>query len=151
MPIWSQRRDSNPRPTDYKSVALPAELRWLICWPKIFFSASKEQGLLPEFKKNIKSDIHCCKGFIYSCDDILCYIFIYSAIFCFFLLFSLKFTYPAKKQKKNFNIFSICATCAARFVLQNSTRKGTEITKKNSVPQFNPGKIRFSEYTENFG
>ena len=26
--IWSQRRDSNPRPTDYKSVALPAELRW---------------------------------------------------------------------------------------------------------------------------
>ena len=27
--LWSQRRDSNPRPTDYKSVALPAELRWL--------------------------------------------------------------------------------------------------------------------------
>ena len=27
---WSQRRDSNPRPTDYKSVALPAELRWHI-------------------------------------------------------------------------------------------------------------------------
>ena len=26
---WSQRRDSNPRPTDYKSVALPTELRWL--------------------------------------------------------------------------------------------------------------------------
>ena len=26
---WSQRRDSNPRPTDYKSAALPAELRWL--------------------------------------------------------------------------------------------------------------------------
>jgi hypothetical protein len=25
---WSQRRDSNPRPTDYKSVALPTELRW---------------------------------------------------------------------------------------------------------------------------
>ena len=25
---WSQRRESNPRPTDYKSVALPAELRW---------------------------------------------------------------------------------------------------------------------------
>ncbi len=24
----SQRRDSNPRPTDYKSVALPTELRW---------------------------------------------------------------------------------------------------------------------------
>lgn len=24
----SHRRDSNPRPTDYKSVALPAELRW---------------------------------------------------------------------------------------------------------------------------
>jgi hypothetical protein len=27
---WSQRRDSNPRPTDYKSVALPTELRWRI-------------------------------------------------------------------------------------------------------------------------
>ena len=27
--IWSQRRESNPRPTDYKSVALPSELRWL--------------------------------------------------------------------------------------------------------------------------
>ena len=26
---WSQRRESNPRPTDYKSVALPSELRWL--------------------------------------------------------------------------------------------------------------------------
>ncbi len=25
---WSQRRESNPRPTDYKSVALPSELRW---------------------------------------------------------------------------------------------------------------------------
>ena len=28
LPVWSQRRDSNPRPTDYKSVALPTELRW---------------------------------------------------------------------------------------------------------------------------
>jgi hypothetical protein len=27
-PSWSQRRESNPRPTDYKSVALPSELRW---------------------------------------------------------------------------------------------------------------------------
>jgi hypothetical protein len=26
---FSQRRDLNPRPTDYKSVALPTELRWL--------------------------------------------------------------------------------------------------------------------------
>ena len=25
---WSQRRELNPRPTDYKSVALPSELRW---------------------------------------------------------------------------------------------------------------------------
>ncbi len=25
---WSQRRDSNPRPADYKSAALPTELRW---------------------------------------------------------------------------------------------------------------------------
>ena len=27
----SQQRDSNPRPTDYKSVALPTEL----CWQKV--------------------------------------------------------------------------------------------------------------------
>ena len=26
---WSHRRESNPRPADYKSAALPAELRWL--------------------------------------------------------------------------------------------------------------------------
>ena len=28
--VQSQRRESNPRPTDYKSVALPTELRWPI-------------------------------------------------------------------------------------------------------------------------
>ena len=28
---WSWRRESNPRPTDYKSVALPTELRQLTC------------------------------------------------------------------------------------------------------------------------
>ena len=27
QPVWSWRRDSNPRPADYKSAALPAELR----------------------------------------------------------------------------------------------------------------------------
>jgi hypothetical protein len=27
---WSQRRDSNPRPADYKSAALPTELLWLV-------------------------------------------------------------------------------------------------------------------------
>jgi hypothetical protein len=27
--LWSRRKDSNPRPTDYKSVALPTELRRL--------------------------------------------------------------------------------------------------------------------------
>src|SRR6266404_4351080 len=35
MISWSRRRDLNPRPTDYKSVALPTELRRLTCgWPK---------------------------------------------------------------------------------------------------------------------
>ena len=29
----SQRRDLNPRPTDYKSVALPTELRWRLHFP----------------------------------------------------------------------------------------------------------------------
>ena len=36
---WSQRRDLNPRPADYKSAALPAELRWLgrlvFRWPRL--------------------------------------------------------------------------------------------------------------------
>ena len=27
-PAWSQRRDSNPQPADYKSAALPIEPRW---------------------------------------------------------------------------------------------------------------------------
>ena len=31
MSIQSQRRDSNPRPADYKSAALPTELRWRPC------------------------------------------------------------------------------------------------------------------------
>ncbi len=26
--VWSHQRDLNPRPTDYKSVALPTELWW---------------------------------------------------------------------------------------------------------------------------
>ncbi|MDI3523342.1 MAG: hypothetical protein PWQ27_947 [Kosmotoga sp.] len=29
LTVWSQRRDSNPQPADYKSAALPVELRWL--------------------------------------------------------------------------------------------------------------------------
>ena len=32
----SQRRDSNPRPADYKSAALPTELRWHFCEKPIF-------------------------------------------------------------------------------------------------------------------
>ena len=30
-PAWSCRRDSNPRPADYKSAALPTELRQRVC------------------------------------------------------------------------------------------------------------------------
>ena len=33
-PLLSQRRDSNPRPADYKSAALPTELLWLVTHPK---------------------------------------------------------------------------------------------------------------------
>src|SRR5260370_96442 len=40
MCFWSRRRDLNPRPTDYKSVALPTELRRLTRgWP--ILAASK--------------------------------------------------------------------------------------------------------------
>ena len=41
LKIWSWRRDSNPRPADYKSAALPTELRqrysskqWITKWPE---------------------------------------------------------------------------------------------------------------------
>ena len=34
-PPLSQRRDSNPRPADYKSAALPTELLWLVTHPSI--------------------------------------------------------------------------------------------------------------------
>jgi hypothetical protein len=34
-PLLSQRRDSNPRPADYKSAALPTELLWLVTQPTL--------------------------------------------------------------------------------------------------------------------
>jgi hypothetical protein len=57
---WSQRRDSNPRPTDYKSVALPPELRWqqvnTSIWPDPFiksenfiFTTADCQGIFSVF------------------------------------------------------------------------------------------------------
>jgi hypothetical protein len=36
----SQRRDSNPRPADYKSAALPTELLWLIWLNELFLHRS---------------------------------------------------------------------------------------------------------------
>src|SRR5680860_78883 len=42
---WSQRWDSNPQPTDYKSVALPIELRrHLIC--NLYLNHSHHQALI---------------------------------------------------------------------------------------------------------
>ena len=59
---WSHRRDSNPRPTDYKSVALPAELRWrqLInikaisynCQLKICCTMDRKMTHLPPFARS---------------------------------------------------------------------------------------------------
>ena len=34
--VWSHLPESNQRPTDYKSVALPAELKWLFAYSKNF-------------------------------------------------------------------------------------------------------------------
>ena len=48
---WSQRRDSNPRPTDYKSVALPAELRWH-CQKGLKACCDKRQKSPLAFKKS---------------------------------------------------------------------------------------------------
>ncbi len=36
--VWSHQSESNQRPTDYKSVALPAELWWLMCKNVTFYS-----------------------------------------------------------------------------------------------------------------
>lgn len=35
--MWSHLRDLNPRPTVYKTVALPTELRWLVSSTRIHY------------------------------------------------------------------------------------------------------------------
>ena len=49
----SHRRDSNPRPTDYKSVALPTELRWQVGF--IFSNHSIQPHLAVDNQRIIKN------------------------------------------------------------------------------------------------
>src|ERR1700740_3281102 len=49
--LWSWRRDSNPRPSDYKSDALPTELRQHV-WGKMRHRANLSLGSLPDVRDN---------------------------------------------------------------------------------------------------
>jgi len=66
----SQRRDSNPRPTDYKSVALPAELLWLILVlkerPFVIGVANVETILIVAKKNKNFFRFFSCLSFFYS-------------------------------------------------------------------------------------
>ncbi len=66
-PQWSHLSDSNRRPTAYKAVALPAELRWLLKLPEILPSIYSKQvsrspekvttfifAMLPELQLNVQ-------------------------------------------------------------------------------------------------
>ena len=48
---WSWRRDSNPRPSDYKSDALPTELRQQF-WGTSRLRANESLGSLPDVRDN---------------------------------------------------------------------------------------------------
>ena len=53
--IWCRLRDSNPRPPDYKSGALPAELRRPLRWGAWEGRPSQFRGLLSSWPEAIKS------------------------------------------------------------------------------------------------
>ena len=50
--LWSWRRDSNPRPSDYKSDALPTELRQQTPGESARLRASLSLGSLPDVRDN---------------------------------------------------------------------------------------------------
>lgn len=56
-PKWSWREELNPRPTDYKSVALPTELRQQIT--TIFFIKICQSCLLHSLDKTGRQQISC--------------------------------------------------------------------------------------------
>src|SRR5215471_19825535 len=50
--FWSWRRDSNPRPSDYKSDALPTELRQQTLGKGARLRANLSHGSLPDVRDN---------------------------------------------------------------------------------------------------
>ena len=53
---WSQRWDSNPQPTDYKSVALPIELRRHVLLDKLYFNKTdshSQESIIRKFIEKI--------------------------------------------------------------------------------------------------
>ncbi len=57
-PVRSQRRESNPRPADYKSAALPTELRWLV--PRQRLSPRCENQLI--YRPRAETQYGCAKN-----------------------------------------------------------------------------------------
>lgn len=55
---WSWRRESNPRPTDYKSVALPTELRQR---QKTNAAERRQEALYQTAEKHVKSPESLCR------------------------------------------------------------------------------------------
>jgi hypothetical protein len=86
----SQRRDSNPRPADYKSAALPAELLWLItfrcddvpCHHHQFYKKQRTTRFFWEGKGNgnLEMQKFCC--FIFKEEYTIRYVYALQGIFC---------------------------------------------------------------------
>lgn len=86
----SQRRDSNPRPADYKSAALPAELLWLItfrcddvpCHHHRFYKKQRTTRFFWEGKGNgnLEMQKFCC--FIFKEEYTIRYVYALQGIFC---------------------------------------------------------------------
>jgi hypothetical protein len=63
--LLSQRRDSNPRPADYKSAALPAELLWLFHSGNNNFSVfMEEKSIETQDCKELPANAHVSTLFL---------------------------------------------------------------------------------------
>ena len=64
---WSQRTDSNRRPTDYKSVALPTETRWLTLRQDLYYLLGTAMSIQkPDLRVIMGIGAYCCLKDAYS-------------------------------------------------------------------------------------
>ncbi len=86
----SQRRDSNPRPADYKSAALPAELLWLItfrcddvpCHHHQFYKKQRTTRFFWEGKGNGNLEMQKFCWFIFNEECTIRYVYALQGKFC---------------------------------------------------------------------